>query len=140
MRNLLPLAIALAVALPLGAQTKCTFTPTGDSCGPRLSGSERIADGTHVVTLRVVKAPATAHGLLVIGLQPLRFQFPGTTCFLHLDPLIAIGINSDARGHATRTFARHQDLKAMVLVQTGFADLRHNQPLETSNALEIVCQ
>ena len=140
MRKLLPLPIALAVALPLGAQTKCTFTPTGKSCGPRLSGSEKIANGTHIVTLRVVHAPATSHGLLVIGYQPLAFQFPGTNCFLHVNPLIFIGINSDAKGHASRTFARHQDLKGMVLVQTGFEDLKHHQPLKTSNAVKIVCQ
>ena len=48
MRKLLPLplAMALAVALPLSAQAaKCTFTPTGTSCGPRLTGSEKLADG-----------------------------------------------------------------------------------------------
>jgi len=142
MRKLLPLAITLAVALPLGAQTKCTFTTTGQSCGPKLSGSEKVAGGTHIITLSVTNAPKTAHGLLVIGVQALAppFQFPGSNCYLHLHPLIFVGINSDGKGRASRTFARHANLLGMALVQTGFEDLKHNQPLETSNAVKILCQ
>ncbi len=140
MRSLLSLAVAAAVALPAGAQTTCTFTPTGQSCGPQLSGSEKVEDSTHIVTLVVTDAPVTAPGLLVLGVQPLAFQFPGTTCFLHLNPLLALPVSSDANGRMTRTFARHKDLVGTVLVQTGFEDLKQNQPLETSNALKIVCQ
>ncbi|MHC4516824.1 MAG: hypothetical protein ACYTGW_23015 [Planctomycetota bacterium] len=136
---LLPLAAALAVACPVAAQTSCTFKKIGASCGPVLSGREKVAGGTHIVTFSVTNAPKTAPGLLVLGLKPLNFQFPGTKCYLHLDPILAFGINTDDKGKASRTFARHKDLKLTVLVQVGLEDLKHNQPLETSNALKVVC-
>ncbi len=140
MRKLLPLAIALAVALPVSAQaSKCTFTPTGASCGPKLTGSEHLADGIVIATFKVTNAPATAHGLIVFGVKPLNLKLPGN-CFLHVEPLVAVVINSDSQGRASRTFVRpqHKPLKLTLLCQTGFA--KRNQALVTSNALNIECK
>ena len=142
MRKLLPLAVALTMAVCLGAQTtKCTFTSDGAGCGPKLSGSEKLANGLVIATFKVTKAPATAHGLIAFGVKSANIKLPGN-CVIHLEPLVVVVMNSDSRGKASRTFVRpqHTPLKLTLLCQTAFADPRHNQALEVSNALKIECK
>ena len=141
MRNLVTLAAVAALALPLTAQnTKCTFKPFGASCGPRLTATDVIRNGTHVMTFRVSKAPDTSLGVLALGLKTANFQFPGTKCFLHLEPILFFPMNSNANGQALRIFGLHSSVKIEFLAQAGFVQMKHHVPIETSNGLRVTCK
>lgn len=118
----------------------CVFTDYGSSCGPRLTGQERIVGARREVTLAVTHAAALAPGVLAVGTQRLSLRIPGTSCFVLTNPLLVLPFGTDAHGNGAVTagipasFHFAANLQAFVLA-TSQGVIR----ITSSQGLEVDC-
>jgi hypothetical protein len=141
--SLVAVAILIGAALPAQRIQPCQFTRINPTCGPVYSGVDRILSSptgsAHVFILTVTKAPANAPGILAFSMKQARFNWPGTKCFLLIDPtaVLLLPFNANAKGNARKQFSVKGKLLGTVFSQTAFN--RAGSPL-TSNAQRIVCK
>ena len=136
-------AVLFGAALPAQRIQPCQFTRINPTCGPIYTGVDRILSSTtaqyHVFQLTVTSAPVSAPGILAFSMKQVNFQWPGTKCFLLVDPtaILLLPFNSDASGNAKTQFTVKGALSGTVFSQTAFDN--GGSPV-TSNAQQIVCK
>lgn len=144
MRVLSIVASAVLLTSILPAQLiPCGFTRIDPTCGPVFTGSDRIlatpAAMYHAFRLQVSRAPANAQGVFAFSLKQTKIPFPGTRCFLLIDPtaMVTLPFSTNSKGTAQLRFTIKGKIAGTVFAQCG---VDNRGSILTSNGQRITCR
>ena len=105
--------------------------------GPLLSAAPTF---NHELELRLTNAAPNSFGKLIIGLNRLNLQFPGTTCYLNTDILLLLPITTNNLGAATHILPIPPGLKLTFNLQDIlFEKQGSNFAITSTNGLSVGC-